>query len=88
MSATGVGLDYTESPARLLVQGRGDLAAWLRVAGPFFVGIQAGASVPFIRPRFVYTAEGGVTEQVHRPWPVVPHGALHLGLSIPPPHEE
>jgi hypothetical protein len=32
-----------------------ELAAYLRLGGPFSLGVQAGAAVPFVRPRFVYT---------------------------------
>lgn len=85
LSATGVGLDYTHSPSRPLVQARADIGAWVRLAGPFSVGLQAGAAVPFVRPRFVYTREDGSDEQVHRPWPVVPSGALSLRFEVPPP---
>jgi hypothetical protein len=84
LSATGVGLDYTESPTRPLVQGHADISAWLRLGGHFSLGIQAGAAVPFLRPRFVYTGEAGAPVEVHRPWPVVPQGSLSLGFEVPP----
>ncbi|MBW2524324.1 MAG: hypothetical protein JRI23_09125, partial [Deltaproteobacteria bacterium] len=84
MSATGVGLDYTHTPMRLIVHGHADIAAWVRLGGPFSLGLQAGAAVPFVRPRFVYTGETGTPVEVHRPWPVVPQGGLSLGFEVPP----
>ncbi|MBW2455232.1 MAG: hypothetical protein JRI68_12010 [Deltaproteobacteria bacterium] len=84
MSATGVGLDYTASPSRFIALGHTELAAYLRLGGPFSLGVQAGAAVPFVRPRFVYTGHGGEPVEVHRSWPVLPQGAFSLGFEIPP----
>ncbi len=84
MSATGVGLDYTDSPTRFLALGHAELTAHLRLGGPFSLGVQAGAAVPFLRPRFIYTGQGGEPVEVHRCWPVLPQGAVGLGFEIPP----
>jgi hypothetical protein len=82
VQSDGVGLDVSSSHVRPYVQAEARAGARVRLAGPLFLRLEAGAGLPVARDAYTYTQADGSTREVFRTAVVVPLG--HLALEIRP----
>ncbi len=76
-----VNLSEGQSHLRPLVLATLVPFAAVRLAGPVWARLAAGAWIPFLRERWGYVDAGGSFETVFRPAPVVPTGTLTLEVQ-------
>jgi hypothetical protein len=82
VQSDGVGLDVSSSHVRPYVQVEARAGARVRVAGPLFVRLEAGAGLPLARDAYTYTQADGSVREVFRTAAVVP--LAHLALEVRP----
>ena len=78
--STGHGFDQTETASEPLWTVGLRAAAAQALVGPLAIRVGAGAEVPILRYRFVYTDSGGGVRVVSRMTPVA--GSVELGLAL------
>jgi hypothetical protein len=78
--SSGIGLDVSVSHTRAYAQAELRAGVRLRVAGPLFAAIDAGAGLPVARDTYTYSLASGTVEEVFRTAAIIPFG--HLAVEV------
>jgi hypothetical protein len=81
--ASGVGLAVSYSHALPYLQGEVRAGLRVRIAGPAFARVEAGAGVPFAHDSYQFTDAHGVTHQLFQTAVVVPFARLAVEFRAP-----
>ena len=76
MLGRGLGLDDNRRTRRVYAHGEARVAGVWTLGRSVALSAHVGLAAPWLRPRFVYRDDSGVSRQVHRPAAVVPIGGV------------